>query len=377
MFSYRHSFHAGNHADVLKHSALVVVLRYLAAAKDTPLLLADTHAGTGLYRLDRADAQTSGEALEGVLPLWQQYGPGAEGQASAPEALAAYLHVLAERNASGELRKYPGSPFIAAALMRPQDQLRLFELHPTDSRLLDKNVAGLSNATQIEVVRNNGFTGLKALLPPASRRALVLIDPSYELKTDYAQVVACLQDAMQRFATGCYIVWYPVIPRQEAHQLSPPPQGSGAAGGQKLVACHFVNWQGGAGERTRRFARQRHLRDQSTICVAGAVERGVACHLPYSAARGRARMATGGQPMSAKKSSKKTPVTWRKPDGSVVSCYEKVKVLNENYTEVQALLQDLLDDALVLGCSEAQVRQALQHLLDGLQATVAERTDGA
>ena len=219
MFSYRHSFHAGNHADVLKHTALVVILRYLAAAKDTPLLLADTHAGTGLYRLDRADAQTSGEALEGVLPLWQQYGPGAEGQASAPEALAAYLHVLAERNASGELRKYPGSPFIAAALMRPQDQLRLFELHPTDSRLLDKNVAGLSNATQIEVVRNNGFTGLKALLPPASRRALVLIDPSYELKTDYAQVVACLQDAMQRFATGCYIVWYPVIPRQEAHQL--------------------------------------------------------------------------------------------------------------------------------------------------------------
>ena len=81
--------------------------------------------------------------------------------------------------------------------------------------------------------------------------------------------------------------------------------------------------------------------------------------------------------MSAKKSSKKTPVTWRKPDGSVVSCYEKVKVRNENYTEVQALLQDLLDDALVLGCSEAQVRQALQHLLDGLQATVAERTDGA
>lgn len=140
-------------------------------------------------------------------------------RASAPEALAAYLHVLAEMNASGELRKYPGSPFIAAALMRPQDQLRLFELHPTDSRLLDKNVAGLPNATQIEVVRNNGFTGLKALLPPASRRALVLIDPSYELKTDYAQVIACLQDALQRFATGCYVVWYPVIPRQEAHQL--------------------------------------------------------------------------------------------------------------------------------------------------------------
>lgn len=219
MFSYRHSFHAGNHADVFKHTALVVILRYLAAAKDTPLLLADTHAGVGLYRLDRADAQTSGEAFEGVLPLWQQYGPGTPGQAGAPEALSDYLHVLAEMNTGGVLRKYPGSPFIAAALMRPQDQLRLFELHPTDSRLLDKNVAGLPCSAQIEVVRNNGFTGIKALLPPASRRALVLIDPSYELKTDYAQVISCLQDALQRFATGCYVVWYPVIPRQEAHQL--------------------------------------------------------------------------------------------------------------------------------------------------------------
>ncbi len=219
MFSYRHSFHAGNHADVLKHTALVVILRYLAAAKDTPLLLADTHAGAGLYRLDRTDAQTSGEAFEGVLPLWQQYGPGGADQVHTPEALSDYLHVLAGMNPGDVLRKYPGSPFIAAALMRPQDQLRLFELHPTDSRLLDKNVAGLSAAAQIEVVRNNGFTGLKALLPPASRRALVLIDPSYELKTDYAQVISCLQDALQRFATGCYVVWYPVIPRQEAHQL--------------------------------------------------------------------------------------------------------------------------------------------------------------
>lgn len=219
MFSYRHAFHAGNHADVLKHMALIATLRYLTTAKDTPLLVADTHAGTGLYRLDGGDAQTSGEALEGVLPLWQQYGPGAPDEAKAPEALAAYLRLLAGFNAGGTLRRYPGSPFITAALMRPQDQLRLFELHPTDSRLLDKNVAELPNAGQIQVVRNNGFTGLKALLPPPSRRGVVLIDPSYELKTDYAQVVSCMQDAMQRFVTGCYMVWYPVIPRPEAHEL--------------------------------------------------------------------------------------------------------------------------------------------------------------
>ncbi len=219
MFSYRHAFHAGNHADVLKHMTLVAILRYLTSSKETPLLLADTHAGTGLYRLDGGDAQTSGEASEGVLPLWQQYGPGAPDAAKAPEALAAYFEVLTAFNGGEALRKYPGSPFITATLMRPQDQLRLFELHPTDSRLLDNNVAELNRPDAIQVVRNNGFAGLKGLLPPPSRRGLILIDPSYELKTDYGQVTATVQDALQRFATGCYAVWYPVIPRPEAHEL--------------------------------------------------------------------------------------------------------------------------------------------------------------
>ena len=226
MFSYRHSFHAGNHADVLKHVTLVAILRYLVAVKETALLLADTHAGAGLYRLDGADAQASQEAAEGVLPLWQRYGPGAPDAAQAPVALAAYLELLAGwQFGAGPLRRYPGSPLIAASLMRPHDQLRLFELHPTDGRLLDNNMtqwqqtAGKAESGRVLVVRNNGFTGLKALLPPPSRRALVLIDPSYELKTDYGLVTTCLQDGLQRFATGCYMVWYPVIPRPEAHEL--------------------------------------------------------------------------------------------------------------------------------------------------------------
>ena len=154
-----------------------------------------------------------------MLPLWQQFGPGAADAAKAPEAIAAYLQLLAGFNGGATLKKYPGSPFIAATLMRPQDQLRLFELHPTDSRLLDNNVAELGKPDAIQVVRNNGFSGLKSLLPPRSRRGLVLIDPSYELKTDYAQVTACLQDALLRFVTGCYAIWYPVIPRPEAHEL--------------------------------------------------------------------------------------------------------------------------------------------------------------
>ena len=225
MFSYRHSFHAGNHADVLKHVTLVAILRYLAAAKDTPILLVDTHAGAGLYRLDGADAQTSQEAAAAILPLWRQYGPDASDAAQTPEALAAYLAVLAGWNAEGVLRKYPGSPLIAAYLLRAQDQLRLFELHPTDSRLLHNNMvewrrtAASDRGLSMQVVRNNGFTGLKALLPPPSRRALVLMDPSYELKSDYGQVAGCVQDALQRFATGCYMVWYPIIARPEAHDL--------------------------------------------------------------------------------------------------------------------------------------------------------------
>ncbi len=224
MFSYRHSFHAGNHADVLKHITLVAILRYLVSAKETPLLLVDTHGGAGVYRLDGADAQISQEAAAAVLPLWEQFGPTASAQTQMPEALAEYVQMLVQFNTGGVLRKYPGSPFIAATLLRQQDQLRVFELHPTDSRLLHNNLAELQNAApnktvRAQVVRNNGFSGLKALLPPPSRRALVLIDPSYELKTDYSQVISCLQDALQRFATGCYMVWYPIIPRPEAHDL--------------------------------------------------------------------------------------------------------------------------------------------------------------
>ena len=191
MFSYRHSFHAGNHADVLKHMTLVAILRYLVSAKETPLLLVDTHAGAGLYRLDGADAQISQEAAAAVLPLWEQFGPAASAQArtqtqvqtqvQTPEALAEYLQMLAHFNTGDVLRKYPGSPFIAATLMRQQDQLRVFELHPTDGRLLHNNLAEQQGAvphqtaktTRVQVVRNNGFTGLKALLPLPSRRALV------------------------------------------------------------------------------------------------------------------------------------------------------------------------------------------------------------
>ena len=212
MFSYRHAFHAGNHADVLKHTVLLAILRHLTE-KDTALTVFDTHAGAGLYRLDGDYAQTSGEATDGFLRLIS-----AKKEAVAP-ALQDYLDMVASFNTGGNLKVYPGSPFIIQRLLRERDKLKLFELHPTDSKTLFANIAQLEAGRQVAVLREDGFEGLKKFLPPPSRRALVLCDPSYEIKNDYARVVATMTDAMQRFATGTYVVWYPIIPRPEAHDV--------------------------------------------------------------------------------------------------------------------------------------------------------------
>lgn len=216
MFSYRHGFHAGNHADVLKHMALVAVLRYMTQ-KDTALVVVDTHAGAGLYRLDGDYAGTSGEASAGVLRLAARLG---ELPTPAP-LITDYLGVIAQFNKGPQIRVYPGSPFVTQHLLRAEarDKLKLFEMHPTDSRSLAGNVAQLEAGRQVSVARQDGFEGLKAFLPPPSRRGLVLVDPSYEIKSDYPKVSACIQDSLQRFATGTYFVWYPVIPRPEAHDL--------------------------------------------------------------------------------------------------------------------------------------------------------------
>lgn len=221
MFSYRHAFHAGNHADVFKHVALVAILRHLTQ-KDTPLWVIDTHAGAGLYRLDSDYADTSGEATQGVFKLAQLVSTDdtIAGQPLAP-AIADYLELVRGFNRGGQLRVYPGSPFLAQRVLRAEvrDKLKLFELHPSDSKALAGHIAQLEAGRQVTMERADGFEALKALLPPPSRRALVLMDPSYEIKSDYAKVVAALKDSLQRFATGTYAVWYPVIPRPEAHEL--------------------------------------------------------------------------------------------------------------------------------------------------------------
>ena len=219
MFSYRHAFHAGNHADVLKHTVLIAVLRHLMQ-KEASIQYTDTHAGAGLYRLDGDYAEKSGEAADGVLKFIQAK------QALTSPILLDYLEMVNSFNSTDKTRVYPGSPFIIHQLLRhdSRDRLKLYELHPTDHKALVGNVAQLEAGRAIQIKSEDGFEALKALLPPplsssGSRRACVLMDPSYELKSDYARVLDSVQDSLKRFANGTYLVWYPVIPRTEAHDL--------------------------------------------------------------------------------------------------------------------------------------------------------------
>ena len=208
MLSYRHAFHAGNHADVLKHLVLVQLTRYLGQ-KDKPFLVIDTHAGAGAYSLDTGYAVKLAEYKEGIGRLW--------GRNDLPPALADYVDLVRKMNPDRRLQAYPGSPFFALWTMREQDRLRLFELHSKDARLLQENFQDAGK--QVIVEPTDGFAGLKALLPPPSRRALVLIDPSYEDKQDYERVFHSLKEALTRFPGGTYALWYPQLTRLDAHEL--------------------------------------------------------------------------------------------------------------------------------------------------------------
>ena len=205
MLSYRHGFHAGNHADVLKHVVLVQLLRQLTN-KDKPLWVIDTHAGAGVYSLEQGFAVRNAEFKTGIGRLWSR--------PDLPAVLADYVDQVRHVNPDGALRVYPGSPQIALQVTRAQDRLRLFELHTSESRALQEHFAGAGR--RVAVVAGDGYAGLKAVLPPPSRRGLALIDPSYELAADYRAVRAAIRDALERFATGTYAVWYPQLRRPES-----------------------------------------------------------------------------------------------------------------------------------------------------------------
>ncbi len=208
MFSYRHGFHAGNHADVLKHMVLVQLLS-LMTRKDKSLLVVDTHAGAGAYALDEGYAAKSAEFETGIARLW--------GHSFTEPAINEYLDEVAKLNPDQTLTRYPGSPQLAWQMMREQDRLRLFEAHTTEIEVLRTYFERAGR--RVTVTQGDGFAGLKAVIPPPSRRALVLIDPSYEDKADYKKVVAAVKDAFVRFATGTYAVWYPQVVRRESQMM--------------------------------------------------------------------------------------------------------------------------------------------------------------
>jgi len=217
MLSYRHAFHAGNHADVLKHVVLIQLLRYFGQ-KDAPYMYIDTHAGAGLYALDDPFATKLKEYESGIERLWDRD--------DLPPPLTEYIALIKEMEGNGDrLRYYPGSPYLAYKIARQEDRLRLFELHSTESKILQANFRKLETDTRkargkrVIIQQTDGLLGLKALLPPPSRRGLVLIDPSYEDKAEYRLIIDTLADALKRFATGTYVVWYPLLQRLESRQL--------------------------------------------------------------------------------------------------------------------------------------------------------------
>ena len=214
--NYRHIYHAGNFADVFKHAVLALVLDYLKQ-KPAPFRVIDTHAGVGVYNLASDLAGKTGEWHGGIGRIM---GPEAE---PLPDGIAAllkpYLDVVWALNASPDGIAYPGSPEVARRLLRPSDMLVLNELHPADYAELAHRYAIY---TQARVLNLDAWVAVKSLLPPPERRGLILIDPPYEAKDELARLARALGQALKRFATGTFLLWYPVkdLPPVEAFHAS-------------------------------------------------------------------------------------------------------------------------------------------------------------
>jgi 23S rRNA (adenine2030-N6)-methyltransferase len=204
--NYRHAYHAGNFADVVKHLALVALLTHLKK-KVKGFRVIDTHAGRGLYDLTGDEASRTGEAAQGIARL-RTLSP----HAGFPDTLKTYLE-LVERTGEG---RYPGSPLIAARLLRPQDRLIAIEKHKDEFALLSATLAPFRNA---KTEQGDGYARLAALLPPPERRGLVLIDPPYEAVDEFALADNAMVGALRRFATGIYLIWFPVKSKSEADRF--------------------------------------------------------------------------------------------------------------------------------------------------------------
>ncbi|AWB71787.1 23S rRNA (adenine(2030)-N(6))-methyltransferase RlmJ [Vibrio cholerae] len=213
MLSYRHSFHAGNHADVLKHIVQSLILNSLQQ-KEKPFVYHDTHSGVGRYDLTHEWSEKTGEYKQGIARVWQQD--------NIPAELDSYLDAIRQLNQGETLRYYPGSPRVARAHLREQDRMVLTELHPSDYPLLEQE---FHRDRQVSIYKEDGFARLKASLPPQERRGFVLIDPPYELAKEYRDVVRAIAQSYKRWATGIYAIWYPVVNRCDIDDMLEGMQG--------------------------------------------------------------------------------------------------------------------------------------------------------
>lgn len=206
MLSYRHAFHAGNHADILKHSCLTLILSSLLK-KDKAFTVFDTHGGGGLYQLDYQGLVHTGEAEKGILKLLEHIS-----QAEPPQSLTTYLELVKKYVTQG---MYPGSPEISKAMMRQQDKLFVAELHNTEIEILRGNLSILdkekNQTPSISIHHESGFSLLKSSLPPLVKRGLILMDPSYETDSDYQQPIQALSQAAKKWETAIIALWYPLL----------------------------------------------------------------------------------------------------------------------------------------------------------------------
>lgn len=199
--NYRHAYHAGNFGDVLKHVVLALVLDHLKQ-KPAPFFVLDTHAGRGVYSLRSVEAGKTGEWRDGVGRLW-----AARPATPAGDALKPWLDVIEGLNPDGRLTRYPGSPELVARIKRPIDRAVFVERHPEEARALTRRFVA---AERISVLEGDGWRAVARHLPPLERRGLVLIDPPFEEAPDFVRLSAALKDGVRRFATGTYLLWYPV-----------------------------------------------------------------------------------------------------------------------------------------------------------------------
>ncbi|KAF1052801.1 MAG: Ribosomal RNA large subunit methyltransferase J [Stenotrophomonas maltophilia] len=214
--NYRHAYHAGNHADVLKHFVLSRLFA-LMARKDTPFAYLDSHSGVGLYDLLGDEASRTGEWELGIARLWERE--------DVPELLADYLEVVRVLNPDGELNYYPGSPELARRLSRSQDRVLLNELHPEDGRLLKANMAG---ERRVSVHQGDGWLVPRAFLPAAEKRAILLIDPPFEQADELQRCVDALEEAVKRMRQTVVVIWYPIKHEQQLKRFYQNLQRSGA-----------------------------------------------------------------------------------------------------------------------------------------------------